>query len=721
MRTQQLSAVLAFAAGASACQRDFNIEARHTHRKPILRRNDVWPPVLTEQETLIANSFDNVTIDEWSEYYGRQNKLAGFGKEAAEWTRDKWASNGFESHLNEYHVFLRYPVSAALNFTDAEGNVSEVNLKEDVIEDDEVTGWDAISQQTFLGYAPTGHAKAEYVYAGRGSKADFDALAELGVDVKGKIALIRYGGLFRGLKVKNAQDAGALAAVIYLDPGDDGEVTVANGYKAYPEGPARNPHQVQKGSTLFLSTHPGDPTTPGYPSHEDAPRADVSDVIAKIPAVPISYSAAEPLLKALNGHGISGEQVNRTNWIGGLDAEYFTGPAPGVTLELDNVSEDVIRPIQNVIGRINGTNHDGTPAKETLFIGNHRDTWMIGGNGDPNSGSAILIECSKVIKKLIDSGWKPKRNLVLGSWDAEEWGLIGSVEYVEEHINELTETLIAYLNIDVAVSGPRPDLAATPELHTIGTEIMKKVIHPNFGGFNQSLYDSWQDASGGVVGVLGSGSDYTAFLHRGISSLDVGSGGGPTDPIWPYHSNYDTYHWMATLGDPGFHVHASQGQYLALLAYHLLDDEILPLDVVNYGVELQAYLDDLVEFSAENDADLDFSELEDAIEVFKKRAGEAKALEELAVTTNDQNLKDVVNHKYIHFQRGFVSQGGLPNREFYRHVVAAPGLDTGYAAVTFAGATEGIQYAEDGNFNVAQEWVSKIAAGIVVAADILKT
>ncbi|KAG7149429.1 glutamate carboxypeptidase like protein [Verticillium longisporum] len=394
---EPLSAVLAFAAGASACQRDFNIEARHTHRKPILRRNDVWPPVLTEQETLIANSFDNVTIDEWSEYYGRQNKLAGFGKEAAEWTRDKWASNGFESHLNEYHVFLRYPVSAALNFTDAEGNVSEINLKEDVIEDDEVTGWDAISQQTFLGYAPTGHAKAEYVYAGRGSKADFDALAELGVDVKGKIALIRYGGLFRGLKVKNAQDAGALAAVIYLDPGDDGEVTVANGYKAYPEGPARNPHQVQKGSTLFLSTQPGDPTTPGYPSHEDAPRADVSDVIAKIPA------------------------VNRTNWIGGLDAEYSTGPAPGVTLELDNVSEDVIRPIQNVIGRINGTNHDGTPAKETLFIGNHRDTWMIGGNGDPNSGSAILIEFSKVIKKLIDSGWKPKRNLVLGSWDAEEY------------------------------------------------------------------------------------------------------------------------------------------------------------------------------------------------------------------------------------------------------------------------------------------------------------
>jgi N-acetylated-alpha-linked acidic dipeptidase len=212
---------------------------------------------------------------------------------------------------------------------------------------------------------------------------------ELGVDIKGKIALIKYGGLFRGLKVKNAQDHGAIGAVIFTDPGDDGNITVANGYKAYPgifdpyditgimltlilDGPARNPSSVQKGSTLFLSTRTGDPTTPGYPSKKDSPRADISEVIAKIPALPISYSAAEPLLKALNGHGVSAEKVNRTAWTGGLKVDYSSGPAPGVKLDLSTVSRDAIEPVHDVIGVINGTNAD-----ETIIIGNHRDTWMV--------------------------------------------------------------------------------------------------------------------------------------------------------------------------------------------------------------------------------------------------------------------------------------------------------------------------------------------------------
>lgn len=170
--------------------------------------------------------------------------------------------------------------------------------------------------------------------------------------------MIRYGGLFRGLKVKNAGDFGAIGVVIFTDPGDDGEYTAANGYEAYPNGPARHPESVQKGSTLFLSTSPGDPTTPGYPSHEDAPRADPSDKIPKIPSVPISYTAALPLLQALDGHGITAEQVNRTVWAGALDAAYSTGPAPGVTLALDNQMEERITPIWNVIGTLNGTNSD---------------------------------------------------------------------------------------------------------------------------------------------------------------------------------------------------------------------------------------------------------------------------------------------------------------------------------------------------------------------------
>ncbi|KAL2114007.1 hypothetical protein VUR80DRAFT_1303 [Thermomyces stellatus] len=716
MRATHIYLAALLATGVAPCQRDFYVEKRHTHRPRVTKRNDNWPPVLTEHETLLVNSFDNVTIDQWSEYYGRQQKLAGYGKEAAEWTNDRFNENGFESRLTEYHAYFRYPVSASLHFTGADGETSEVNLKEDVLEEDEVTGFDGISQQTWLGYSPTGKAEAEYFYAGRGSLEDFQALLDNGVEMEGKIALVRYGGPFRGLKVKNAQDHGAVAAILFSDPGDDGEVTVANGYEAYPDGPARNPTAVQKGSTLFLSTYPGDPTTPGYPSHEDSPRADVSDVVPKIPSLPISYSAAEPLLQALDGHGASGEAINRTFWVGGLDAGYYTGPAPGVKLSLDVESREAIEPIHNVIGWINGTNAD-----ETIVIGNHRDTWMIGGNGDPNSGSAILVEFTKALNKLQAAGWVPKRNIVIGSWDAEEWGLIGSVEWVEENVNWLTETAVAYLNIDVGVSGPRPNLAATPELHTIALDIFKKVIHPNFGGFNMSLYDAWVEASEGEVGVLGSGSDYTGFVHKGISSLDIGSSGGPTDPIWHYHSNYDTYYWMSTWGDPGFHVHASQGQFLALLAYHLATDEVLPIDTQNYAVELRAYYDDVAEYAEEQGADLDLTELDEAINFFKRSADEVKALEELAVASGDEALIQVVNHKYRDFQRGFVSQGGLPGREFYRHVATAPGLDTGYAAVTFPGITEGIQYAEEGNFEVAQEWVSRTARGIVVAANILKT
>jgi N-acetylated-alpha-linked acidic dipeptidase len=193
----------------------------------------------------------------------------------------------------------------------------------------------------------------------RGSIEDFERLKELGVETEGKIALIRYGGLFRGLKVKNSQDFGAVGTVIFTDPADDGEYTVANGYEAYPDGPARHPESVQKGSCLFLSTRPGDPTTPGYPSHEDAPRAEPSNV-PRIPSVPISYAAAQPLLQALNGHGVDAETVNRTIWAGGLEADYSTGPAPGVTLSLDNQMEERITPVWNVIGTLNGTKSDET-------------------------------------------------------------------------------------------------------------------------------------------------------------------------------------------------------------------------------------------------------------------------------------------------------------------------------------------------------------------------
>jgi N-acetylated-alpha-linked acidic dipeptidase len=408
--------------------------------------------------------------------------------------------------------------------------------------------------------------------------------------------------------------------------------------------------------------------------------------------------------------------VNRTNWIGTLNVTYSTGPAPGAVISMSNLMNATITPIWDAIGIINGTNSD-----ETIVIGNHRDAWIVGGAADPNSGSAVLVELSKAFGKLLKTGWKPKRNIVLASWDAEEYGLVGSTEWVEEFIDPwLTNTAVSYLNMDVGCAGPHPLISASPELHTIALDVMKKILFPKEGAMNQTMYDIWYAENSGQVGVLGSGSDYTAFLHNGIGCIDMGSGNGPNDPVYHYHSNYDSYHWMANFGDPGFHVHTAMGQYLTLLAYHLASDDLIPFDLPNYGKQLDAYFSILRKsLASANVSSVDLSALSDAISYFKDKATEVQNLEKLAVMRGDSALLSVVNKKYRDFQRGFVSQGGLPNREFYKHVVFAPGIDTGYAATTYPGITEAVvQYK---NLTMAVDWVRKTAEGIRRAADIIKT
>ena len=505
-----------------------------------------------------------------------------------------------------------------------------------------------------------------------------------------------------------------IGCVIFSDPSDDGNMTEAKGVAAYPNGPARNPTTVQRGSVQFLSIYPGDPTTPGYASKQDSPRADKSNSVPHIPSLPISWLDAQPILQALNGFGTSGAEVNRTGWVGAIPGvNYSTGVGAGASLSLSNVMEDKYNAIWDVVGIINGTNQD-----EVLIIGNHRDAWIVGGAADPNSGSAVLIELAKAFGKLMETGWKPTRTIVLCSWDAEEYGLVGSTEWVEEFIPWLKTAAVSYLNIDVAVSGPWPDISATPDLHAIAIETMKKVIYPIPGSSHQTMYDVWRNVSG-EVGVLGSGSDYTAFLHRGIASIDMGAGGGPTDPIYPYHSNYDSYHWMSTFGDPGFHTHKAMGQYLTLLAYRLASDTVLPLEPAGYVSELKTYLTELGETIASSNDTIDISALTSAVATFESSTKEFNTLRAEAVASNDTALITVVNHKARDFSRGFTSQGGLPGREFFQNLIFAPGLDTGYAPVTFPAITESITFRS--NFTQAQDWVGKTADAIVVAASILKT
>ncbi|PGH31790.1 glutamate carboxypeptidase II [[Emmonsia] crescens] len=656
----------------------------------LAKRDGQSPPALTEHESILLNSFDNNTVSDWSYYYTHGLHVAGTNKSMADWTVEKWTGFGVPSSLSSYYVYLNYPVSHSLSLTLPDGTVWNAELEEDVLPEDDTTSYPN-RVPIFHGYSASGDAKAEYVYVGRGQQVDFDRLVELGVELEGKIALAKYGGPFRGLKVKNAQDHGMIGCVIFTDPGDDGNVTEANGYLAYPDGPARNPSSVQRGSVQFLSTAPGDPTTPGYPSKEDSPRADKSRVTPRIPSLPISWPNAHKILSALDGHGQSAENINRTKWVGGLNVSYSSGPAPGAEISMSNLMRDEYRPIYNPIGIINGTKQD-----EVIVIGNHWDAWLIGGAADPNSGSAVMVELAKAFGKLQAAGWKPKRTIVMASWDGEEYGLVGSTEWVEEYVNWLKESAVAYLNIDVAVSGPHPSISGTPGLHQLSTELMKKVAWPYKGDDTLTLYDMWHASNGG--------------------ELDVGASGVSGDPIYHYHSSYDSYHWMRTYGDPGFLHHKAMGQYLALVAYHLATDEVIPFDVTNYGTEFAKYLDVLKTTIAASKVTVDLSRLEAAIAVFNKASAAAAELKAQALETGDERLVNLVNAKFRDFERGFVSQGGLPDREFFKHLIFAPGLDTGYAPTTFPGITEAVQA---GNQAEAEEWVGKTSNAIYVAAGIL--
>ncbi|KAI1422878.1 N-acetylated-alpha-linked acidic dipeptidase-like protein 2 [Xylaria sp. FL1777] len=685
------------------------LHERHFQPSELAKRQTTPLSTLSPEEKILIDSVSNVSISEWSYYYTHGYHVAGKNMTMADWTADRFRENGWNASVVSYNVFLNYPVNKSLSLTYANGSTFQPLLEEAVLAADETTSYPN-RVPTFHGYSASGSAEAEFVYVGRGQQDDFARLKELGVPLEGKIAVSRYGGPFRGLKVKNAQANGMVGAVLFTDTADDGNVTEANGYAAYPDGPARNPTSVQRGSVQYLSTYPGDPTTPGYPSRADSPRADRHAVMPQIPSIPISYIDAIPILAALDGHGIDGETVNRTRWVGALNTTYSTGPAPGTTLSMSNLMEDVYTDIWDTVGIINGTNPD-----ETVIIGNHRDAWIVGGAADPNSGTAIIVELSRAFGKLLAQGWRPKRNIVLCSWDAEEYGLVGSTEWVEEYIPWLTDTAISYLNIDVGATGAWPYIDATPELHEISTNVMKKVPWMDT---NRTMYDAWLEYTGGEIGVLGSGSDYTSFVHKGIGAIDMSANGGNDDPVYHYHSNYDSYHWMTNFGDSKFLAHKYMTQYLSLLAYNLATAESLPLNVSNWATQMEIYYDDLLSTINSTSDTLDTSVLRSALDEFTSRTREIDALEQQAVANNDAALTTVVNHKKRDFQRGFVSQGGLPNREFYQNLIFAPGLDTGYAPTTFPGITESFLA---GNLSVAADFVKKTADAILVAANIIKT
>ena len=617
----------------------------------------------------------------------------------AVYVADKFKAAGLETEIVPYKVLLNKPVKIVIEAFDASGKkIMSGPAREHV--DPAKDGGDPFQDDprilpAFNGSSPSGDVTAEVVYANYGTPADFKKLAELGISVKGKIVLVRYGANYRGIKAYDAQRNEAVGVLIYSDPFDDGYFRG----EMYPKGPYRPATAVQRGAVQFLPIYPGDATTPGIASTLDLPdskRIPADKIQANWPSIPVnplSYQDATPILEALAGPPVPHA------WQGALPFAYHVGPGK-VTVHMHLEQDTALRTIWDVIGKIKGSEQ----PNEWVVAGNHRDAWVYGAV-DPNSGTAAMLESVHGLGALLKQGWKPKRTIVMASWDAEEEGLIGSTEWVEQHSSEMRET-VAYFNMDVGVAGPNFHASAVPSLKQFLREVTRDVASPAGG----TVYDRWLESqarrgasededdspsgSGPVskgaaevrVGDLGSGSDFTPFLqHAGVPSTDMGSGG----PYGVYHSVFDNYNWFIKNADPTFVYEQQQARVFGLEVLHMADADVLPYDYEAYGTQISGYLAAAEARAKAAKMTLDFTAAKAAAARFTA-AGTAMRGLQLAPGGDAAAL----NHTLRATEAGLLNPDGLPHRDWFKHTIYAPGEFTGYEAVVIPGVNEAIDAAD---------------------------
>ena len=609
----------------------------------------------------------------------------------AEYVAQKFRAAGLETSIVPYKVWLNLPVEIRVEATNADGKTLVTGPTREHVDGDRYDS-DARVVMPFNGSSPSADITADVVYANYGRPEDFQKLAQMGIDVKGKIILTRYGGNFRGVKVYIAQEKGAAGVLIYSDPADDGY------YRgdAYPEGPYRPATGVQRGSVQYMFKYPGDATTPGIASTPDLPMSkrvppEKAESQPTIPATPLSYKDAAPMLQNLKGPTAPHE------WQGALPFTYHVGGKGNVKVHMVLKQDYQYRLIWDVIGRIQGT----TYPDEWVVAGNHRDAWVYGAV-DPNSGTAAMLEAVHGIGVLLKQGWKPKRTIIFGSWDAEEEGLIGSTEWAEDNAARLQHA-VAYLNTDVGVAGPNFEASAVPSLKEFVRDVTKEVPSPKGG----TVYDEWKvsqaesesqrRASGSIehygtpnarvgsdvnVGDLGSGSDYTPFIqHLGVPSTDIGSSG----PYGVYHSVFDNYQWFTMNADPTFAYEQQQARVFGLEVLHMADADVLPYDYVTYAKEIEQYLEAAQKKASNAHVTLDFSAADAAAKRFTA-AAEAVKQKQDHPAANEAALNEALRAA----ENDLLSPAGLPGRPWFKHTIYAPGEYTGYAAVVIPGVNEAI-------------------------------
>jgi N-acetylated-alpha-linked acidic dipeptidase len=612
-------------------------------------------------------------------------------KATAEYVRQRLAAYGWDARIETFPVYLNYPAEVRVDLVEPARETLAVRER-GVPWDKDAYGGAAFD--AFHGYAASGEVTAPVVYANYGDVDDLKKLAELGIDVHGKIVLVRYGRIFRGLKVRNAERAGAAAVIIYSDPEDDGYVQT----DPYPRGPARSADAIQRGSVQFLSEGPGDPTTPGWASKEGGKRLKPAEArgIPRIPSVPLAYAEATKILSVLEGPNVP------KGWQGGLPYAYHTGP--GTARVHMKVRQDyAVRPIWDVIATLKGRES----PDQWVVCGNHRDAWTYGAV-DPNSGTICMLEMARAMGEQAKAGWRPRRTIVLCSWDGEEYGLLGSTEWSEAHAEELSKKAVAYINVDVAVAGKDFRVNGSHALRDVLVEALDRVTDPARG---TSVLKSWTDkafAEGKAewarlnrerkwrgepvrpfemnVAALGSGSDYTAFEHHlGIPSLDIRSEGLQGT----YHSMYDDFEYMDRVVDPGYPTHVMMTDIWSRVTMRLAEAELLPLRFSNTGQfvldELQAIEDRMDDANAGVMADsarlvADLKPVRDAATRLRDAGRAIEQRGDGAIGGSGGAGVAEVNATLLDAERGLLGPG-LPGRTWFRNELYAPGLNTGYAPV----------------------------------------
>jgi len=649
------------------------------------------------EEAAVEQQFRSLTsseqISKFHRYLTSEPHPAGSTRnnELAQWVAEQWRQQGLEDvTIHRYDVLNSSPREISLEMV-RPGHY-RASLREDPYDVDPDTK-NPKADGAYLGYSASGEVTAPVVYAHSGNPEDYDYLRAHGIDVRGKIVLVRYSNpySYRGFKALTAERLGAAAILIYSDPQEDGYTKG----KVYPDGPWGPESHIQRGAITYDFLEPGDPLTPGWASVPGAKRIPIEQAVSlpKIMGVPLSWRDAKPLLEKMDG------PVAPDSWQGGLPLRYRLG-GKRVQVHLKVDMDMRVQPYYVTEARIRGSE----VPDEWVILGNHRDAWVYGAV-DPSSGTASMLELTRNLGELLRKGIRPKRTLVICSWDGEEYALTGSTEWGEEFADELKQKAVAYLNVDEATSGNNFQGDAVGSLAPLLVDVSHALVTPS----GKSLYDEWRVSRQTEMNDkraltdfelantrIGSGSDHTVFLNfLGIPVVGLTFVG----PYGVYHSLYDDFYWMNHFGDPGYRYHSLMTQLWGTVALRLANAEILPFDFESYGKHIHQFVSELDD-SSHIAAHIDLASLQRHIAEFQQagRVLNQTAVREIGSGRLNGAKAFPVNQELMQVERNWCNPQGIPGRTWFKHSLYAARYT--YAHLELPGLTEA---AEEGDWKRASE------------------